>query len=226
MSLHDVIQDFLQERRAQMSDTEFAELNAAILRMAESAVAAQALHAGDTAAGFSLTNTAGAHVSLEGLLRTGPVVLSFYRGGWCPFCNMELDALQHLLPEITLRGASLVAISPEAPDRARETAERRHLPFDVLSDSGNAVAKRYGLAFELDEFAREFSTGQGVDLTAVNADGRWELPLPGTYVIDRAGKIAWSFVDGDFTQRAEPTDVLAALDRLALTKTASDLEEG
>ncbi len=225
MSLRDVIQDYLQQARGEMSASDFQEMQATVLRMAEAAVAAQALRPGDRASNFALPNTRGERVTLDALLGKGPVVLSFYRGGWCAFCNMELDALQQVLPEITQRGAALVAIAPESPEHARATAETQHLGFDVLSDPGNAVAKHYGLAFALDEETRAFHERQNVDLRTINGNDDWELPVPGTYVIDRDGTIAWSFIDGNFTERAEPMDVIAALDRLALAKQPSELEE-
>lgn len=224
MPLRDVIQEFLQNVRGRMTGEEYRAMTAAVLTMAESATIEQALRAGDRAPDFALPDAQGRKVTLTALLKDGPVVLSFYRGVWCPFCNMELDALQQILPEITARGAALVAISPQTPERSEATVAKNHLTFSVLSDSGNAVARRYGLVFQLDDAGREFHTAQNATLPDYNGDDSWELPVPGTYVIARDGTIAWSFVESNFTERAEPAEILAALDALLADKSFNELQ--
>lgn len=160
---------------------------------------------------FTLLDATGTKVPLSSLLAKGPVVLAFYRGGRCPYCSTELRALQAKLPEITSRGATLVAISPQTPDGSLSTAEKLELAFPVLSDEGNHVAESFGLVFSLPEALREVYQGFGIDLPAANGDDTFRLPIPATYVVRADGIVAWRFADPDYTKRAEPDDVIAAL---------------
>ena len=143
-------------------------------------------------------------------------MVSFYRGEWCPFCNLELRALQEVLPEMEKLGASLIAISPERPDHGVIATAKNKLTFPVLSDFGNKVARQFGIVFqmgqEVQELAKSFFNN---DIAVRNADGLYELPVPATYVIDKAGVIRFAHVEVDFmTGRAEPEVVLAALHAL------------
>lgn len=176
-------------------------------------VGREAITQGDTAPDFRLPDQVGAQVQLADLLKLGGVVLSFFRGAWCPFCENELKALHMALPEIEARGARLVAISPQAIEKSMTMAERLLLDYSILSDQGNGVAQEYGLAFEIPQEFREFHDGM-VDLEEFNADLRYLLPIPATYVIDQAGTVRYSYVDVDYTRRADPSDVLAALDAI------------
>lgn len=171
----------------------------------------RSLKTGDRVPDFTLNNHHGEPRRLAQLLEKSVVVLSFYRGGWCPYCNMELNALQQALPEIRASGASLVAISPERPDHARDTQARHALEFDVLSDVGNRVGEAFGLTFELPQQLRPIYTRLGIDIPAFNGDERFTLPVPATYVIDRDGIIRFHFVNVDYTRRLEPDDLLREL---------------
>ncbi|MFF8367369.1 peroxiredoxin-like family protein [Streptomyces lydicus] len=182
--------------------------------LAASGQAARALRTGDRAPGFRLPTATGGTVSLETLLDSGPVVLTFYRGAWCPYCNLALRALQQHHAGIAARGARLVAVSPQIPDESLTLAEKHSLDFDVLSDLGSDTAKQYGLAFDLPDDLAAVYDSFGFDLQHVNGGHSRTLPLPATYVIDRDGVIRWSFIDTDYTVRAEPADLLAALDAL------------
>ena len=157
----------------------------------------------------------GGYVRLNGLLAAGPVVLSFYRGGWCPYCNLELRALQQALPEITRLGATLVAVSPQTPDESLSTAEKNALAFPVLSDAGSATAKSFGIAYDLAEELRPIYTRFGHALPDKNGDEGWVLPIPATYVIDTDGTIALAYVDVDYRNRLEPAEILTALQSLS-----------
>lgn len=183
-------------------------------RLAESGQADRALTVGATAPSFALPSATGRTVRLGELLAQGPVVLTFYRGAWCPYCNIALRSLQRHHDAITARGARLVAVSPQIPDESLSLAEKHELTFDVLSDRGCDTAKRYGLAFDLPDDLAAVYAGFGIDLDRSNAGHARTLPVPATYVIDRAGTIRWAFVDTDYTARAEPDDILAALDAL------------
>ncbi len=168
----------------------------------------------DRAPNFVLPDATGNTVELETLLREGPVVLTFYRGGWCPYCNIELRALQAALPQIRTHGANLVAVSPQTPVQSLSTAEKNDLEFAVLSDLGNSVARKYGLVFTLPETLRPIYANFEIDLPAHNGDESFELPAPATYVIDRDGSVQYAFINADYRQRAEPADVIASLAEL------------
>lgn len=171
----------------------------------------RSLKTGDRVPDFELPNHHGEMRRLYDLLRDGVVVLNFYRGGWCPYCNLELNALQHALPAIRAAGATLVAISPELPDRARDTRARHSLAFDVLSDVGNHVVEAFGLAFDLPESLRPIYAGLGIDIPAFNGDASFTLPAPASYVVDSDGIIRFHFVNVDYTRRLEPDDLLRVL---------------
>ena len=167
---------------------------------------------GRTAPDFTLPDALGKTVSLAGLRARGPVILSFYRGAWCPFCNIELRALQQALPEIHRLGAELVAISPEKPDYSMPLVEREKLQFPVLSDLGNTVARQLGLVFRLEGAALETSRNLfGLDLLKSNGDDSWELPVPATLLLDREGTVRFIHFDPDFRNRVEPAALLSAL---------------
>lgn len=201
--------------RAQMPAASLAVVDQATRDLASSGVVDTALQVGDRVADFSLPNQNGESKSLRDLLKAGPLVISFYRGGWCPYCNMELAALQKVLPEIEAAGARLIAITPETPDHSLSTAAKHALTFDVFSDQGNSVARQFGLEFALPEELRQLYVNFGIDLPARNGDDSFTLPMPATYVLGADGNVIYRFVDADYTKRAEPSDVLKALQGIA-----------
>jgi peroxiredoxin len=188
------------------------------MELAASGIAQRALKAGDRAPDFRLPDARGGYVRLRDMLTTGPVVLSFYRGGWCPYCNLELRALQKALPEITRLGAKLVAVSPQTSDESLSTAEKNDLAFPVLSEVGSATATSFGIAYDLAEELRPIYARVGHALPENNGDESWVLPIPATYVIDRDGTIALGFVDVDYRNRLEPAEILVALQSLSKEK--------
>ena len=171
----------------------------------------KALKTGDQAPDFTLPNPSGRPVSLSGLLRGGAAVVTFYRGGWCPYCNLQLRAYQRALGEITALGGKLVAISPQLPDGSLTTAETNKLTFDVLSDVGNHVARSFGLVYALPDALRVALTANNKALPGINGDDSWELPLPATYVIAPDRKIALAEIELDYRERLEPEAIVAAL---------------
>jgi peroxiredoxin len=172
---------------------------------------AGALRAGDPAPGFRLPDARGEEVALDDLLAGGPVVLVFYRGAWCPYCNLQLAAFQSALADIRGAGAALVAVSPQTPDQSLTLAERHALEFAVLSDAGNAVAREYGLAFTQGEAATTASRALGVELADYNGDDSNTLPAASTFVIGQDGLIRFAAVSGDYRWRVGPDEVLAVL---------------
>ncbi|MBG0857814.1 AhpC/TSA family protein [Streptomyces spinoverrucosus] len=214
MTLNAELRAFYASRQRQIPAEIREIMRRAGQELAESGQLDRALGVGDRAPRFSLPSATGETVSLDGLLADGPVVLTFYRGAWCPYCNLALRSLQQHHDAITTRGARLVAVSPQIPDESLSLAEKHQLAFDVLSDIGSDTAKQYGLAFDLPDDLAAVYDKLGFDLQRVNAGHPRTLPLPATYVIDRVGAIRWVFVDTDYTRRAEPADLLAALDLL------------
>ena len=180
-----------------------------------SGIKVSALKEGDPVRDFILMDAHGEPVRLQRLLEKGPAVISFYRGGWCPYCNIELRGLQRVLPEITALGASLMAISPQLPDNSLSTQEKNHLAFPVLSDVGNIVARQFGIVYRLPDNLLETYVEFNHGLADMNGeDGATELPMPATYVLDPSGVIRHAFVDEDYTKRLDLQDILEALRRV------------
>ena len=183
-----------------------------IQELRDGAISKTMLKVGDRAPSIVLADAKGMTVDVGALLKRGPVIVTFYRGGWCPFCNLELKAYQEVLPEIAAAGASLVAISPEKPDETVTTAEKNALTFHVLSDVGQKVGRAFGLVYDFSDELRSVYNGFGLDIPAKNgAPDEWALPVSATYVIGRDGTIIYANTDVDYRDRADPRDVLEAL---------------
>lgn len=176
-----------------------------------SGVMASALKVGDTAPEFALPGATGASTSLNSMLEEGPVVLVWYRGGWCPYCNIQLHDYQSHLDEFKAAGGQLVAISPETPDHSMTTAEKQSLTFKVLSDQGNKVAKQFGIAYTLPKEVSDSFKGR-LDLEKYNGDTSNELPLAAVYVVGKDRKISYVFLDQDYRKRAPVAEILKALE--------------
>jgi peroxiredoxin len=161
---------------------------------------------------FILPDVQGRPVRLYSLLEAGPVVVTFYRGGWCPYCNIALRGLQRELPRIQQYGARLAAISPQLPDQSLSTAEQNALEFPVLSDVGNHVARQFGLTFKISDPLRDLYREFNHALDDVNGtEGGNELPIPATLLISTDRTMLHAFVDADYTKRMDPEDIIAAL---------------
>lgn len=211
------LQSLLDEKKSAFesrASKEKLELYASgIDAVVESGITESAKQIGDEAIKFTLKNAVGEEVSLEDYLAKGPVVLTWYRGNWCPYCNMTLHRLQEELPNFKAAGANLLALTPELPDKSISTKEKHALEFEVLSDLGNKVAKEYGIVFELiPEVADIYQ--KGFDLHGYNGDESNELPLAATYIIDQKGIIQYAFLDAEYRNRAEPAEILEALKQL------------
>ena len=186
-------------------------------RVRSSDVLDHALKVGDVAPEFTLPDAFGHVVSLKSLLAEGPLVVSFYRGEWCPYCNLALRELQAALPKMQALGADLVAISPEKPDGGMIATEKNQLTFPVLSDFDNKLARQFGIVFQVGDGVKELGkTRFKNDLELRNGEGSYQLPVPATYVIDALGIIRFSHVDADYmTGRVESETVVAALEAIA-----------
>ncbi len=185
-----------------------------IEEVAASGILKTALGVGGRMPAFTLGDAEGRQVSSAALLSRGPLVVVFYRGAWCPYCNLYLHAWQRYLPELQRRGATLVAISGEPPDRTGAVVRKTEATFTVLSDPGYRVARQFGVVYEVPRGVAGMMASNGLELSKYYGTEKAELPLSATYVVGRDGGVAYAFLDADYKKRAEPADVLAALDRL------------
>jgi len=173
------------------------------------------LKIGDNAIEFDLPNESGNKLSLSTVLKNNEyAVVSFYRGEWCPYCNLELKALEQKNEEFKKLGVNLIAISPQSPDSSLSTKEKNELTFDVLSDTNNIIAKEYGLVFSLDEELRPIYLSFGIDIPSNNKEDSYEIPMPATYLINKNKEILYSFIDEDYTKRCEPQEIIDILKSL------------
>ncbi|MEI8624339.1 peroxiredoxin-like family protein [Pseudoalteromonas sp. B28] len=212
MSLKAQIDAYNVQKDAKLPADVLALMNTTNEELIAQHIKDNALQIGQKVENFSLANHNGENIELADLLKKGPVIISFYRGGWCPYCNLELKALNDYLPQFKTHSAQLVAISPQLPDETLSTAQKNGLEFDVLSDVSNKVAEQFGLLFTLDERIQALYTQFGIDFEHYYGDKSFKLPLPATYVINQEGVITYAFLSEDYTLRAEPIDVMTALE--------------
>ena len=181
-------------------------------KLADESISKNALKVADIAPDIKLPNAVGKEVSLYDTLEENDfAVVSFYRGVWCSYCNLELKALQEKNDELNSLGAKLIAVSPQSPDASLTTKEKNELAFEVLSDNENVIAKEYGLVFSLAQELRPIYLSFNIDIPANNDEDSYELPMPATYVINKNKEIIFSFVNEDYTKRCEPQDVVDAI---------------
>ena len=217
MSLRDELEEFTRDVIGRRGESEAAKLFEGQIETARAlGIGGKALREGDRAPDFTLPDQKGSPLTLSTLLKSGPAILVFYRGGWCPYCNIQLRALNNSLPEISGLGGQLVAVSPELPDFTTLSEEQRKLNFPVLSDLGNE-ARAFGLVFAVSKEADTLLRKANINLDVRNGvDGR-ELPVPATFVIGVDGIIATSFLDIDYRSRPEPSMIVTALRRCAVS---------
>lgn len=215
MSLADDIEAVKQRLFERIDPATVERAGAGIEAIRQAAPSATAAGVGDAAPDFTCTDIHGRPERLAPRFRRNPVVLSFHRGGWCPFCSLELRAWQARVADLHAAGGELLAITPEAPASSARHAEEHDLGFPILVDGDQMIAARFGLLFDLPAAAREAQTRLGAPLDRANADGSWRLPVPATYVVDTTGTIRWAHVEDDYTARAEPDEVIAAVRAVA-----------
>ncbi|MDT8337414.1 MAG: peroxiredoxin-like family protein [Candidatus Izemoplasmatales bacterium] len=174
----------------------------------------QALKVGDKLPSFSLKNAYGEMVHIEDILKEGPIIINFYRGSWCPYCNLELRLYQKLLPKIKELGANIIAISPDLEKYSFTMQERNQFGFEVLSDINHEVSKQFGLVFTVDQKLIPIYQKMGIDLSKYQGNTAFELPFPATYVVNQEGIITLAFVDSAYELRLEPTKALDALKKI------------
>jgi peroxiredoxin len=176
---------------------------------------APGLRAGEKMPSVTLLDTLGHEVDLADYVDEGPLVITFYRGGWCPFCVRALSQWAEKIDALEEAGGTFIAISMETPDHASDTQEKTKSQYEVLVDSTGEAARRFRVAFVLDEKTKKQYEGYGLDLKQWNANGAWELPAPATFVVDKEGVIQWVYADWDYKKRVNPDEVIAAVRDLA-----------
>lgn len=198
--------------------TQFSDAERAVIERAKTELAAQmpdpGLDVGDVAPGFSLPNASGKTVTLADHLTQGPVVVVFYRGAWCPFCNLYLRTLADYAPQFEALGARVIAVTPQLPDASAEQVRDEGYPFEIVSDLDASVMKAYRLYFEVDPELEALYRNRGLDLADYNGEGRDVLPAPGTFVIDSDGVVRAAFATTDYKARMEPAEIVATLQQL------------
>ena len=214
MSLAENIQHFQDELLPTIPENTLITLMSELGGLIATGIAEQSIKPGTSFPEFDLPNASNVSRSLKTLLHDGPLVVSFYRGAWCPYCNLEINELQKRLPDITAAGGQLVAISPQTPDKSVDQATSSKLTFEVLSDIDNKLAKQCGLVFTLPESLRPIYSAWEIDIPDHNGNDSFELPIPATYIIDTDGKIHYAFADMDYTKRLEPDIIIEQLKML------------
>ncbi len=211
VSLSSQLEELTTRLHALVPAERLAIIDQEVEQLRRSGITDRALQPGDTAPTFALPDGDGMLWRSEDLLRSGPLVIVFYRGRWCAYCNTQLAALQEIHSQIAAAGASLVAISPQTQKHSYMTRDMHKLRFPVLSDSGNEVAKQFGLVWRLSPELQQMYEGIMTKLPGYNGDQSWELPLAATYVVQPSGVISFARVDVDWRKRPEPEEILEHL---------------
>lgn len=214
MSLTEQLAELKAQNLTRIPDDAQKVMFADLEKLAQSGLVEGAPKKGEALKDFTLVNQNGEPRNLAALQKNGPVVVTFYRGGWCPYCNLELRAYQQVLQEITASGATLVAITPELPDASMTTVEKNELGFEVLTDTNSDYAREIGIVFTVSEVLRPIYESFGINLEAHNGKGQFDVPLAATFVVGTDGTIAYAFVAADYTLRADPADVVNVLNTL------------
>lgn len=170
------------------------------------------LSAGDAVPSVTLQDTTGAPVSFSSLYETSPVLVVFYRGGWCPFCTRHLESVAQILDEISEAGVQVVGVSPDRPEALRDTLDSLNLSYDLYSDSGMEAGRAFGLAFRVDEATRTKYQEYGIDLEKASGESHYQLPVPAVYLIDQEGMILYAYTNPDYKTRASGEEILTALE--------------
>ena len=214
MTLQAKLDAFKVQFESQVPQAAVAAMHRATDELIATGQTERAIKVGDVAPSFSLPDAVGNTVTLSDLLAQGPVVVTFYRGGWCPYCKLDLSALEEAADEIRAKGASLVVISPQTPVNSKKSTQELGLSFPILSDANGDISDAFGLRFRLQDYLIETYKSFGVQLPAINGDDSWTLPMPSRFVIAQDGTVAYAEVNPDYTQRPEPSEMYPVLDEL------------
>lgn len=210
MSLSQILAERKANNSKKIPADKWAVMENSTNALKEASLSSKAIKTGETLPEFNLPDATGNSVALSSFTNDF-LILTFYRGGWCPFCNMELRALQEVLPELKSLKADLVAISPETPDNSLTTSEKNELTFSVLSDAGNLYAKELGLVFQMPEDLREVYNSFNLKVDEHNGNNDYELPMPATYIVNKQREVIYGFTPEDYTERLDPETILEVL---------------
>ncbi len=220
MTLQDQLDGFKAEFKKMVPAEAFDAFARSTQELVDSGQAERAVKAGDMLPDFTLTDSDRNEISLKDLLAQGPVVLTFYRGVWCPYCNIELKALEEVADKVRERGATLVAISMQGASDSRKSQKDNGLSFPILTDKNGELANKLGIRWSLQDYVIPVHDGFGVHLPRIHGDGQWNLPMPARYVVDTDGTVAYAEVNPDYTRRPEPADLFPVLDKLTASVAA------
>ncbi|HET6220240.1 MAG TPA: peroxiredoxin-like family protein [Acidobacteriaceae bacterium] len=215
MNLQNELDGFREAAKQKAPPHVVPTIEATIQRLRDSHFADGALRPRQTITDFELPDATGKLVSSADLRRSGPLLILFYRGTWCPFCNLTVRAYQERLQAFQDRRVTLVAISPQTPDNSLTLQQKHSLKFPLLSDRGNTVARQFGIVFQMDPALKQVQKQFGVDIASYNGDDSFELPLPGTFLVSRGGMVLRSFVEVDYMRRLEPETAINWIDEIA-----------
>jgi peroxiredoxin len=218
VSFRQQLDDYIAMQVSRLPAEVIKDLTSPIEILVETNAAAKALQEGQKVPDFTLPDAYGQEYTLSELLKKGPVVITFYRGIWCNFCSLEMNAYQSSLDRLQELGASLIAISPQTQEHCLAISKKLGLTFAVLSDQGNRVSHQFGLVFTIGEPARSAHYTVHKVLPKYNGDDSWEVPIPATYVIDQSGTIRLAFIDPDFMNRLDPEVVIEQLQSLQMAR--------
>jgi len=210
-TLNEQLNALVAENKSKIPEDIVKVMIAADLDLAGTNIVENIVGVGEKFPEITLPDATGKQVNIQELLEKGPVVVSFYRGGWCPYCNLELRELQKFIAEFEKLNATLVAISPETPDNSLDTKQRNELTFPVLSDKGNVLSKQLKLTFNLKSEIIDIYNNFGLDIEKFNGDTNFELPIPATYVVGTDGLVKFAQANTNYTQRTEPQDIINIL---------------
>lgn len=211
VKLQDQLDEITSNTRSLVQPERLATSERAVANLFDSGIEDRILKPGAVAPEFELPDPSGRLVRYTDLIALGPLIIKFFRGRWCAYCVTELEAWQNLYPEVRRRSALLVAISPETERQNEFAVDQHKFSFPLLSDHGCKVAEQFGLAYTISPEQQNYYRSILINIPFINGDESWRLPLPATYVIDRAGKVAFASAYADFRVRPDPEEVLAAL---------------
>ena len=217
-SIQTQVKDMERKSTAEKKPSPFSKQELAIMKQSAKELAkampSPGLKPGQPAPDFELANAFGQKVRLSEQLKKGPVILSFYRGAWCPFCTIQLNALHQSMPHFKKYDAQLILVTPQKPDHSLAQIEKAKYQFEILSDLDSEVMKQYKLFFKVSPALIKVYLKHGLDIESFNGKDRAVLPVPGTFVIDQKGIIRAAFGDSDYQKRMEPAAIVAALKKL------------
>ena len=213
LALKDQLQMMQEASRSKMPPEKLKIMEGALADLKRAKIEQKAIKVGEKLPDATLKNAHGKDIKLSDLRKGGPIVVTFYRGSWCPYCNAQLSNYQQNLSELQKRGAQLVAITPEKPNLTALMEENKKLQFEILNDKDNKYATKLGLVFEVSKDVKDLYQKFGIDLEKSQGNSDWKLPIPATFIVKKDGTVSYAFVDTDYTKRASAEDILKALDQ-------------